>query len=182
MSERGRPEQREAFLRGAVAHVQAGGVATLSLRPLAAALGTSDRMLLYYFGSRDALVHAVLERAGAGLLGALDEALPAGRVPPADLLAALWAVAGSGAAEPALRLYVEVLGLAAARSEPFATSARRLAQAWLAALVERLDVAEAARGEAAAGVLATLDGLLLLRLAVDEGTADAAARWSLARA
>ena len=30
---------------------------------------------------------------------------------------------------------------------------------------------------AAAGVLAALDGLVLLRYAVDEGAADAAARW-----
>ncbi len=87
---RGRPEQREAFLAGAVDPVPAHGVASLSLRPLAAPLGTSDRMLLYYFGTRDALLAAVLDRVGEQLLGAVAGALPSERVPPADLLADLW--------------------------------------------------------------------------------------------
>ena len=56
----GRPEQRAALLDGVVEHVLREGVATLSLRPLAAALGTSDRMLLYYFGTRDKLLVAAL--------------------------------------------------------------------------------------------------------------------------
>ncbi|WP_328863034.1 TetR/AcrR family transcriptional regulator [Streptomyces sp. NBC_00306] len=36
------------------------GLADLSLRPLAKALGTSDRMLLYYFGSKEQLVAQAL--------------------------------------------------------------------------------------------------------------------------
>jgi AcrR family transcriptional regulator len=36
-----------------------GGIADLSLRELAAAIGTSHRMLLYHFGSREGLLAAV---------------------------------------------------------------------------------------------------------------------------
>src|SRR3712207_9449230 len=85
------PGQREAYLAGAVEHVLREGVTTLSLRPLAAALGTSDRMLLYYFGSRDELLAAVLGAVGEQLQAGLAAALPDGAVPPGRLLPVLWA-------------------------------------------------------------------------------------------
>ena len=53
-------------------HVAHNGVGDLSLRALAAALGTSHRMLIYHFGSREGLLIEVIrtveeqQRAGAG--------------------------------------------------------------------------------------------------------------------
>src|SRR3954453_4161796 len=55
--------QREELLERATDHVLAHGLIGLSLRPVAAAVGTSDRMLIYHFTSRDALVSAVVARA-----------------------------------------------------------------------------------------------------------------------
>lgn len=178
---RGRPEQREAFLAGAVAHVLQEGVASLSLRPLAGVLGTSDRMLLYYFGTRDALLAAVLQRVGHELLSTVVGALPGGRVAPGALLAALWRVARSGEGEEGLRLYLEVAGLAASGREEFGAAAAEVGRGWLAWAREHVDVPDAERAGAAAGVLAALDGLLLLRHSVDEDAADEAARWWLER-
>jgi AcrR family transcriptional regulator len=40
-------------------HALDTGIADLSLRQLAAAIGTSHRMLLYHFGSREGLLAAV---------------------------------------------------------------------------------------------------------------------------
>jgi AcrR family transcriptional regulator len=49
-------------LRAAIArHILSHGVADLSLRSLAEALGTSARMLLHYFGTRDVLLREALE-------------------------------------------------------------------------------------------------------------------------
>ena len=176
MTSPGRPEQREAFLAGAVEHVLASGVGTFSLRPLAAALGTSDRMLLYYFGTRDALLTAVLERVGDHMLAGLSAVLPSEPVPADELLAGLWQVGRADEVQPALRLYLEVLGLSAARREPFVAAAGHVARGWLTWLAQRLDVPEEVRGDEAAAVLARLDGLLLLRLAAGEEVGDAAAR------
>ncbi len=50
---------RNRLLASAVAIAMAGGIADLSLRELAAAIGTSHRMLLYHFGSREGLLAAV---------------------------------------------------------------------------------------------------------------------------
>ena len=57
------PEEtrREHFSRACTDHVLAEGLIGLSLRPLAKAVGTSDRMLIYHFGSRDGLVAAIID-------------------------------------------------------------------------------------------------------------------------
>ena len=57
------PARRERTLARATDYVLAHGLAGLSLRPLAAALDTSPRMLLYDFGSKQELVAAVLAEA-----------------------------------------------------------------------------------------------------------------------
>src|SRR5438045_6471980 len=51
---------RDRLLAGAVDYVAEHGVGELSLRPLAAALGTSHRMLIYHFGSKEGLLVAVV--------------------------------------------------------------------------------------------------------------------------
>lgn len=50
---------RDDLVRRATAHLAAHGVGNVSLRGLATAIGTSHRMLLYHFGSRDGLLTAV---------------------------------------------------------------------------------------------------------------------------
>lgn len=56
------PDQRkrEELLRGIRDYISEYGLAELSLRPLAAALGTSDRMLLHYFETKDNLLAQAL--------------------------------------------------------------------------------------------------------------------------
>jgi AcrR family transcriptional regulator len=66
-------QARERLLAAAVRHALDAGIADLSLRQLAAAIGTSHRMLLYHFGSREGLLVAVTqeveEQQRAALLG-----------------------------------------------------------------------------------------------------------------
>jgi AcrR family transcriptional regulator len=59
-------QPRERLLAAAVEQARQGGIADLSLRELAAAIGTSHRMLLYHFGSREGLLVAIA--------GAIEEA------------------------------------------------------------------------------------------------------------
>ncbi len=54
-------QARERLLTAAVRHALDAGIADLSLRQLAAAIGTSHRMLLYHFGSREGLLVAVTQ-------------------------------------------------------------------------------------------------------------------------
>lgn len=60
------------LLEAAYRYVARHGIADLSLRPLAEAIGSSPRVLLYLFGSKDGLVEALLARARADELALLD--------------------------------------------------------------------------------------------------------------
>jgi AcrR family transcriptional regulator len=69
------PSTRQAeLLEAAYQYAVSRGRADLSLRPLAAAIGSSPRVLLYLFGSKDGLVRALLARARADELGLLEQA------------------------------------------------------------------------------------------------------------
>jgi AcrR family transcriptional regulator len=49
------PSAKRQLLDAAIACVAANGIGDLSLRRLAAALGTSHRMLIFHFGSKEQL-------------------------------------------------------------------------------------------------------------------------------
>lgn len=57
---------RQDLLADAVAYGRAHGLAGTTLRQLAEAIGTSHRMLLYHFGSREGLLAAVVAEVEAG--------------------------------------------------------------------------------------------------------------------
>src|SRR5215831_341612 len=69
-------QARERLLAAAVGHALDAGIADLSLRQIAAAIGTSHRMLIYHFGSREGLLvavtQAVEEQQRAALLDARE--------------------------------------------------------------------------------------------------------------
>ena len=66
---------RSALIRDAAEQILAGGVESVSLRPLAAKHGCSTTAIYTMFGSRDALIAAVREEAVASYLRAQDEAI-----------------------------------------------------------------------------------------------------------
>ena len=77
-------QARDRLLAAAVGQARRGGIGDLSLRELAAAIGTSHRMLLYHFGSREGLLTAVAravdeaERVHPARLGGHPGTAPAG--------------------------------------------------------------------------------------------------------
>jgi AcrR family transcriptional regulator len=64
--------RRDELLELAYAYVLEHGLAGMSLRPLAKAIGSSPRVLLFLFGSKDELVRALLARARADELEHAD--------------------------------------------------------------------------------------------------------------
>jgi AcrR family transcriptional regulator len=103
---------RTTLLAAMAAHVLAHGLRTATLRPLAQAAGTSDRMLIYHFRTKDALIAEVLQTIATDLTAQLA-ALTKGRGPlrTADLLQALWSFAHSGPARPYLRVWLELAAI-----------------------------------------------------------------------
>jgi AcrR family transcriptional regulator len=169
--------RRAQLLAAATEYVLDHGVTTLSLRPLAAAIGTSDRMLLYYFTTREALLAAVLTEIAGRLRQVLLQVLPDEPAPPAAVLAASLRAAADPAAQRPLRVWVEVVGLSAAGDPTCAATATAISRAWVDWLSDRIDAPEAERGAAAAAVLAVIDGLVLEAQAGLTQEAGAAAAW-----
>ena len=71
-------ETKKYLLRLMSLHVLKHGLNAASLRPLAVAADTSDRMLIYHFGSKADLLNELLKFIAADLAARLDDALPTG--------------------------------------------------------------------------------------------------------
>ena len=79
--------RRQAQLVEQIAeHLLAHGLADCGLRRLAEVAGTSDRMLLYYFQSKDALLAAVLKQISSSLAASLVQAFGSRPQPPSEVL------------------------------------------------------------------------------------------------
>jgi AcrR family transcriptional regulator len=66
-------DARATLLDRAIEHFARNGIGDTSLRGLATAIGTSHRMILYHFGSREGLLGAVVDRVEAGGRSTLAE-------------------------------------------------------------------------------------------------------------
>ena len=169
---------RERLLAGAMDYVAQHGVGEISLRGLAAALGTSHRMLLYHFGSREALlievIRTVEEQQRAALALILEQEADA---PPAEIMRRMWTRVADPALWPNERLFFEVYAQALQGSPHALPLLDGIVDAWvepLAALVAPDRPPEEARAEARLAV-AVVRGLLLDLLATgDREAVDAA--------
>ncbi|MFG2058104.1 TetR/AcrR family transcriptional regulator [Micromonospora sp. NPDC048930] len=183
------PSARQVeLLEAAYRYALENGLADLSLRPLAAAIGSSPRVLMFLFGNKDGLVRALLSRARTDELALLDRlaqtshGAPIGLVPAAEQV---WAWLAADEHRPLLRLWVE----AYARSlvEPdgaWAGFARATVNDWLAVLAACQPQPEKDSEEGATRrtlALAVLRGALLDLLATgDRRRVTAAVRHQLA--
>ena len=107
-----RARRRDALLDAMADHLLANGLASSSLRTLAEAAGTSDRMLLYYFADRDALLTALLDHVVARMTAMLGAFGNAAERPAGVLLAELWAAARTPAFSPFMLLFIELAAAA----------------------------------------------------------------------
>jgi AcrR family transcriptional regulator len=125
-------ELLEAAYRYALEH----GLADLSLRPLAAAIDSSPRVLLFLFGSKDGLVRALLARARTDELALIDQV--GDRAAGNDLGVVAWATwAWLAASEhrPLLTLWAEAYARSLTEPDgPWAGFARQTVDDWLAVL------------------------------------------------
>ncbi len=127
-----RVSARDELLEKVTDHVLEHGLIGLSLRPVAAAVGTSDRMLVYHFTSRDALVSAVVAEATERAVGAVD-ALP-GAPTVRSGVNRLWAAYRTEPLSSCLDVYCQAAATGLIGQEPYLTDARASNEAWSAAL------------------------------------------------
>jgi AcrR family transcriptional regulator len=150
--------RREELLDKAYGYVLEHGLSDLSLRPLAAEIGSSPRVLLYLFGSKDGLVAELLARARRDELAMLAR-LPGGGLEA--VTAALWAWLSDDRHRPLLVLWVDAYARSLVEpTGPWAGFARQTVDDWLAVLAKAQAPAER---RTKAGQTARTRSLALLR-------------------
>src|SRR5438445_13619582 len=87
---RGSSYARDRLLAAAVAHVAEFGLYDRSLRQLAAAIGTSHRMLIYHFGSKEGLMRAIVEEVENQQREFFARVVADLTVPPREAALAFW--------------------------------------------------------------------------------------------
>ena len=169
---------KQRLLGAAMEHFVADGLADQSLRSIAEAVGTSHRMLLYHFGSKDGLLLEVVREVEArteDLFEAIGEA-SGERVD--EIIRRTWAYVANPAVAGFERLFFALYGRALQGDEAALPLLTDDVEHWLRAntgLPAMADVpADVARAHARLG-LAVTRGLLLDLLATgDRAGVDAA--------
>lgn len=157
MGRRPRPEIRERILDACTDHALAHGLPD-RLEPLASAAGTSSRMLIYHFGTRDALPRAVLGQARERQLEAFGELLrPHPGEPYTATLARAWTAITGVDGQPYLRMFGRLRE--SAEQQVWPEFRKAATTDWLAPLEQGMR--STGRPELAALVLAVIRGLLL---------------------
>jgi AcrR family transcriptional regulator len=174
--------RRRELLDLAYGYVLEHGISDLSLRPLAAAIGSSPRVLLFLFGSKDGLVRALLGRARQDELAMLAELrADVGDRPPGLAAAArqVWQWLSAQRHRTLLTLWTEGYARSLVDPDgPWAGFARATVDDWLDVLAAAQPPAQrrSAAGRAARTlVLALLRGALLDLLATADSRRVSAA-------
>lgn len=171
----GHRHSRDDILAGALELVREQGLSQLSFGRLASRLAISDRMVVYYFPTKDDLTSAVLTALAGDLQAVLGTAF---HTPAADaraLATAAWPVLARPELDPVFALFFEANGLAAAGREPYRALCTAILEAWIAWLLPHLTGPPQRRRAEAEAALALVDGLLLVRQIAGPDAADRAA-------
>ncbi len=166
---------RDELLAGALDTARTDGLSQLTFGRVAKRLGVSDRVLVYYFPTKDDLVSAVLASMGSELQVTLASALTGTASDHVALARQAWPVLASPDADPVFALFFEANGLAAAGREPYASLVGHLVEAWITWVMDFFDGPPTRRRAEAEATIALIDGLLLVRQLVGAAAADRAA-------
>jgi len=134
------PDPRKALLAAVADYLLEHGLANLSLRPLAAATGTSARMLVYHFGSKERLIAEAMAEIRARQQKLAETWMR--RHPTAsfdEFLHMVWSWVAAPQHESYLRLFLEVLGRGIGDAEPFAEFSRSTFQDWVSWVQRRFE-------------------------------------------
>jgi len=163
-------ERRQELLAKIIEYLVEHGVADLSLRPLAQAIGSSARLLIFHFKSKEDLIEEALREVQTRLktsFGALSAQDPARRRHTPMKAFWLWAIDKRNL--PYLRLLYEMHFIALQNPRRYARYLQQSALSWVDIIEQRLP--ETIRSKATATLCgAVFDGLLIELL----GTGDRA--------
>jgi AcrR family transcriptional regulator len=119
--------RRDELLAAVVADCAEHGLGNRSLRDIAEHVGTSHRMLIHHFGSREELMVAVVQAVEARQADLATELSG----PPADQLTAMWSQLSTPQLRPLERLFFESYARGANGEAPFDQLLPAAVDSWL---------------------------------------------------
>lgn len=140
-----KPTLKQALLVRARDHVLEHGAAGLSLSQLSREVGSSNRMLLYHFGSLEQLLNLIVDDvvASSGVINAVLAPLAVTDRGLVDRLCSCWDVLASDGLAGARALFFAHFGTALQRPDRNAAFIGMVADQWTDDLVEALRAADA---------------------------------------
>ncbi|MGW5277766.1 TetR/AcrR family transcriptional regulator [Streptomyces sp. NPDC004044] len=175
-------EKRAELLKQVVHHLQHHGLALTSLSQLAEAVGTTKRMLLYYFGSRENLLAQALAASRPDTHAMFDDVHDSAGLRKAAH--GLWEAINVGEQSGAFRMLLQLLSLGATDPEQYGNLAADTVEimvAPIAAAYVRLGHPPQEAWAGATLLVSGLRGLCQDRLVThDVARTDAAARRLIA--
>jgi AcrR family transcriptional regulator len=157
-------ERRVAIIDRLADHVLAHGLVSASLRPLAKAAGTSDRMLLYYFADKAEIIGATLQCIAERMVEALAKQAAPQPLPLDALVKRLSSILFDDRFWPFMCVWLE-LASRSARGDPlYVPIASAIGQGFLAWGEAQLAAPNPqARARDAAKLLVMIEGMVLVR-------------------
>src|ERR1700685_963097 len=158
-----RSDRRQAAIERMADHILLEGLGAATLRPLAAAAGTSDRMLLYYFADKDELLTLTLKRIAARMTVQLDHVIPIEpRMPFSELLEQVSKALASKSLQPFMPLWLDLASGAARGLQPHRDVAGEIADGFLDWVADRLPPERNGDPSSAPLFLVAFEGMYLL--------------------
>ncbi len=157
-----RDAKRAEIVGKLAAHFLEAGLGDTGVRRLAEVVGTSDRMLLYYFDTKEEILGAVLGELGGGFTDVLDAVFGAEPLRPADAVEKIWAMVSDEAAAGQLRLWLDISSKASRGDPFFGAIVEQMAEGWIVWLSGMLAVPHAEKRPLAVLIMGAIDGQVML--------------------
>jgi len=154
---------RDTLLPKLADYVLEYGLNDASLRPLAKAAGTSDRMLIYHFGSKDRLIADLLEYIAALYSASLDVAMGQDRAETRqEVISRVLTQTRGEQMRPFMVLWWEIVAGAARGNANYAAAAEAMMKRLLGWLEEQMPVDDPNPTGGARYLLTLIEGTLML--------------------
>ena len=164
-------DPRQKLLKATMEHLAKNGVGDLTLRQLAAAIGTSHRMLVYHFGSKEGLLTQVVREVEQEQREAIVRLYSNSNLTPNELIRRAWRHFADPSLWPSERLFFEIYAKALQGVPHTLPLLDNVVEAWLSPMTEA-SVRAGLPGPMAAAdarlAVAVVRGLLLDLLATDD--------------
>lgn len=157
-------KRRIEIVEAAASHLVVYGLQKSGLRAIAKSVGISDRMVMYYFETKEDLISAALELIGESLANGMDAAVPRGNMTAGQVLNALSEALRKEEVRSVMQLWFEIIGMAMRGEEPY----RQTAALLLSRSEEQIRLKlRSDQKHKAREVLAALEGGVMIEILLD---------------